>query len=450
MIESMMSPNLYSTESEQTLLGCVLLGNEILATVSGVVTADDFFHESHAEIFKACTDLSEFGVNYDPVTIIEKLKSMDVLESCGGMSHIADMCESVPVVDNAIEYAKIVKEKSTMRKVYQFGVQAMAMASDPTGISTEVLSEVQSLVLGVDEAQTEDGAESAIDIFKDYIHHVKKLQAGEIKPGYMTGLTDYDKRTNGWQDSDLIVIGARPSMGKTAFLINAMLAGAQRGEPVQFYSLESSKRSIIARAVCTLVGISMDKAISGKFDEEESQKLVLAAAKIKKAKLCIDDSSGLTIGQVRSRTRKNAKKFGMPRLIAIDHLKQIRFPGKGNLVNEIGEVTKQCKAMAKEFGCPVVLLCQLNRSVEQRPLKQPMLSDLRDSGEIEQDADVVTMLYRDEYYNKDTERKGVLDLLTVKMREGEIGGDAVVFDGAHMKIKDLNAEAFHSQQHYAQ
>lgn len=444
----LLSTKMYSVESEQSVIGSLMLDNNCFDDVGQVVQAGDFFHVAHRSIFQAVVNLAEAGRPFDPVTVAELLKMSNSLEECGGIQYLVDLVESVPSVVNAVHYAGIVKDKSNLRAVYGVADRIRELANDCKDTGS-LVADVQEMVFSLHDASGgEKEAVAAVDVMRDVLSRLQRQIDGEESSGYMTGLDDFDKRTNGLQGANLIVLAARPSMGKSMTAMNWAVAGADRGDTAFVFSLEDADTGFMQRAVAHVSGVDADVLKDGsKISIEDWNKLSVAVVKIKKWPLFIDDTPGLTASEVRSRARRMARKHGSPKIIIIDHLKQLKFAGK-NLVNEVGEATKQFKAMSKEFGCPVVLLCQLNRGVESRLDKRPLLSDLRDSGEIEQDADLVVFLYRDEYYNEESDQKGVIEMITRKGRDIQIGTDKCFANLKTMSIKNLTPQAFYSQNDY--
>lgn len=446
--QEVISTKLYSIEAEQSVIGSLMLDNDCFDDVNQVVDVSDFFNPAHKSIYQSVLTLAEAGKPFDPVTMSEVLELENRLEECGGISYLIELVESIPSIANVKAYAQIVKDRSRIRSVHNLAdkLKVMSVECESPG---EIISEVQELAFSLDSKSSEESEESiAVDVMRKVFSKLDRQYKGEEKPGYMTGLTDLDKRTGGFQGSNLIILAARPSMGKSVTAMNWAVSGAKRGDTPFVFSLEDAGTGFMTRAISHVSGVDAVRLRDGKLIRDDDwPKLSNASAIIKKWPMVIDDSSGLTAGEIRSRARKYARKHGNPKIIFIDHLKQLKFPGK-NLVNEIGEATKQFKSMAKEFDCPVVLLCQLNRGVENRSDKRPLLSDLRDSGEIEQDADVVICLYRDEYYNEDSDQKGVLEMITRKGRDIQIGTDKVYADLTRMTLKNLTADAIYSQSGY--
>ena len=455
---NLMQNRMFSIESEQSVIGSLMLNNDCFDDVSQVVQAGDFFHMAHRSIFQAVVNLAEAGRPFDPVTVSELLKMSNDLESCGGIQYLIDVVESVPSTVNAVHYAGIVKDKSNLRAVHSVADRIRELANDCQD-SRSLIADVQEVAFSLTETSGGGTGEAVagVDVLREVIQRIQRQMGGEDSAGYMTGLEDFDARTNGLQGSNLIILAARPSMGKSMTAMNWAVAGLERGDTVFVFSLEDAKASFMKRALSRVSGVEYSKikkpseasadrkTVVSRLNDDDLQKISVAASKMKKWPLFIDDTAGLTAGEIVSRARRMARKNGSPKLIIIDHLKYVKFAGK-NLVNEIGEATKQFKTLSKAFNCPVVLLCQLSRGVESRLDKRPLMSDLRDSGEIEQDGDVIVCLYRDEVYNEDSDQKGVLEMIIRKGRDIQIGTDKCCADLKTMSLKNFSPQAFYSQQ----
>ena len=432
----------HSIEAEQSVLGGLMLDNQSWDQVVDKITAKDFYHPGHALIFEAITTLSADSKPYDPLTLGEWLENKGELETAGGLVYLTDLVSNVPSIANIRAYADIIYERSMLRQLISASQHIADRAYNPEGRDSQtVLDEAERLVFNIAEDRPKSGGPVGIREILDKT--VKKIDemfnSGNAMTGTTTGFIDLDKMTSGLQPSDMIIVAARPSMGKTTFAMNLVenaLMASDKG--VVVFSLEMPAEQLMMRMLSSLGRIDQSKTRSGQLEEEDWPKLLSAVERIKDKKLFIDDTAGISPQEMRSRLRRIVRESGEIGMIMIDYLQLMQIPGYSEgRTNEISEISRSLKAIAKEFDVPVVALSQLNRSLEQRPNKRPVNSDLRESGAIEQDADVIMFIYRDEVYNPDTEYKGVGEIIIGKQRNGPIGSVRLAFIGKYTRFENL-------------
>ena len=427
-------------EAEQAVLGAMLIKKEAIAEAIEILHDDDFYREAHRVAFLTMEELFSAGEPVDIITLTEALRKKDRLDEIGGISFVTALANSVPTAANISYHAKIVHEKSQLRRLID---AATAIAGDAYEDAEDVdliLDEAERKILSV---ATQRGGEFVPirDIVMDAIAQIEKRYEtqGQIT-GIATGFRDLDEQTSGLQPSDLILVAARPAMGKTAFMLNIAAYVSARNQSVAFFSLEMSKEQLAHRMLCAESNIDSQKLRTGKLDDDEWQPLIESADKLSHAAISIDDTPSISIQDLRSKARrlKAQKKLD---LIIIDYLQlmQGRSNRNGdNRQNEISEISRSLKALARELNVPVVALSQLSRSVESRQIKRPMLSDLRESGSLEQDADIVMFLYREDYYNQDTEEKNITEVIIAKHRNGPVGTVKLFFQKEFTKFRDIS------------
>ena len=434
---------LFHIASEQAILGGLLLDPKALDRIDWLQESD-FYREDHRLIFRHVRNLVERGMVADVVTVAESLDTNGLGESTGGLAYLGDLAVNTPSAANIARYAEVVAEKRQLRDLLEASSRIADIAREESGIPiVERIDEAQSIVYALGDKRTEATAEPvAIGSFLvDVITKIEeRYNSGGGITGLSTGLDDLDEKTCGLQPADLIIVAGRPSMGKTTLAINiAEHVSAVSGLPSAVFSMEMSKEQLAERSLASIGGVSMGAMRSGRMTDEMFPRLSAALGKLVDSKLMIDDSPALSVMQIRSRCRRIAKKHGLA-LVVVDYIQLARGEGQ-NREQEVSSVSRGLKAIAKEFRCPVIALSQLSRKVEDRPNKRPMMSDLRDSGAIEQDADVILMMYRDEYYNPDTPDKGIAEIIIGKQRMGETGIVPVVFQGEFSRFKSLSAQA---------
>tara|TARA_B100000900_G_scaffold229501_1_gene194896 strand:+ start:104 stop:1534 length:1431 start_codon:yes stop_codon:yes gene_type:complete len=438
----------HSLEAEQSLLGGLLLDAQTWDQVSGMVTKEDFYLPQHRLIFEAIFKLSERGSPLDVLTISEELDVMDEAEHAGGIAYLSELAASASSASNVVAYAGIIRDRSVLRQLIRVAGEMSENARKPAGRSVgEILDEAEAKVFKISEERpTRGGPEAVNHYLQATLDKIEKLYASDSEvTGIATGFKRLDQMTAGLQQSDLVIIAGRPSMGKTALAMCFIEACVIKSDkPALVFSMEMPGESIVMRMLSSLGRINQTKVRTGKLSDEDWPRLTSAFSLLNEKPLYIDDTPALTPIDLKSRARRIARQFseGLG-MIMIDYLQLMQVAGGGeNRAGEISEISRSLKALAKELDCPVVALSQLNRSLEQRPNKRPVMSDLRESGAIEQDADLICFIYRDEVYNADTEDKGIAEIIVGKQRNGPIGTVRLAFLGQYTRFEDL-AESYY-------
>lgn len=439
----------HSVEAEQAVLGGLMLDNKRLDAVLEVISGSDFFRGDHQLIFRMMLGLQEAGQPLDVITLSEELERHNELENAGGLAYLAEMAANTPSSANIVAYARIVRERSTLRQLILAAQEISKSGFNPSGLDAEDLLQMAEKRMAeiAEDRPKEGGLEGVNSLLKATVQRIDELfRSGSDITGISTGLTDLDSRTAGWQPGELIILAARPSMGKTALALNFVESAVfTQPKPVLVFSMEMPSEALIMRMMSSIGRIDQGRMRNGKLTEEDWPKLSSAVAKLKDKLLFIDDTPGLNPQEMRARIRRIAREHGNPGMVMVDYLQLMTVAGSGEgRTQEISEISRSLKAIAKEFECPVIALSQLNRGVEQRPNKRPMNSDLRESGAIEQDADVILFIYRDEYYNEDSPEKGMAELIIGKQRNGEIGTCRAAFVGKYTRFDNLAPEYFQS------
>jgi replicative DNA helicase len=427
----------HSTEAEQSVLGGLLLENLAWDKCSDLVTDSDFYRHEHRHIYGAIGSLIASSKPADVITVFESLQSLGKAEDCGGLAYLNALAQSVPSASNVRRYAEIVRERSVLRKLISASDEIATTAFNPQGQPvSQILDEAESRIfrIGEEGSRGSAGFQPMDKLVQALIDRVQELEANgsEDVTGIRTGFYDLDRMTAGLQKGDLIVLAARPSMGKTAFALNiAEHVAVQEGLPVAVFSMEMGASQLALRVVGSLGRIDQQHLRTGRLRDDEWERLPEAASKLSEAPMFIDESPGLNPAELRARARRLARQYGGTRgLIVIDYLQLMSGSSNSSEENRatvLGEISRGMKGLAKELQCPVIALSQLNRSVETRPDKRPMMSDLRESGAIEQDADVIMFIYRDDYYNKDSKEPGVAEIVLAKQRNGPVGTVKLTF-----------------------
>ncbi|WFF40530.1 replicative DNA helicase [Salinicola endophyticus] len=442
----------HSLEAEQSVLGGLMLDNSSWDTVSERLVADDFYRQEHRLTYNAMAELAEATQPLDVVTLSEALERRDQLESVGGLAYLAELARNTPSAGNIRAYADIVRERATLRKLIQASRQIADSAYSPDGrASDELVNEAERLVFQISESRPKFGGPQGMSqLLTKAVDRIDELfnMKGQMT-GISTGFRDLDEMTSGLQPSDLVIIAGRPSMGKTTFAMNLVEHAVVAGDkPVIVFSMEMPAESLMLRMLSSLGRIDQTRVRTGQLEDEDWPRLTSAVNLLKDKQLFIDDTPALSPNELRSRVRRIAREHGNVGLVMIDYLQLMQVPGLSeNRTAEISEISRSLKGVAKEFNCPVVSLSQLNRSLEQRPNKRPVMSDLRESGAIEQDADVIAFVYRDEVYNSDNpDNKGLAELIIGKQRNGPIGTVHMAFIGKYTRFEDLAPDSY--GQHY--
>ncbi|EGQ7916350.1 replicative DNA helicase [Vibrio parahaemolyticus] len=440
----------HSLEAEQSVIGGLLLDNERWDTVAERVVASDFYSRPHRLIFEGVKTILESGKPLDLITLSEHLERHEQLEDVGGFAYLADLAKNTPSAANINAYADIVAERAIVRGLIGVANEIADAGYDPQGRSSEDLIDMaESKVFAIAESRTSEneGPQNVDNILEKTLERIELLyktpQDGVT--GVDTGFTDLNKKTAGLQGSDLVIVAARPSMGKTTFAMNLCEnAAMQQDKPVLIFSLEMPAEQLMMRMLASLSRVDQTKIRTGQLDDEDWARISSTMGiLIQKKNMYIDDSSGLTPTEVRSRARRVAREHGGLSMIMVDYLQLMRVPSlTDNRTLEIAEISRSLKALAKELNVPVVALSQLNRSLEQRADKRPVNSDLRESGSIEQDADLIMFIYRDEVYHPDSPYKGTAEIIIGKQRNGPIGSVRLTFQGQHSRFDNYAGPAF--------
>lgn len=432
---------LVSIEAEQSVLGGLMLDSDRWDDVALIITSNDFFTKGHQIFFRAMKSLIEDGKPIDLITVTDALERHDQLDLVGGFAYAAELSKNTPSAANIVAYSEIVARFSRGRQLAALGSDITREVAAPRADISLIMEKAEKRIIDIAEKAEPEKAVSVIDGMEKLIAQLEiRNQSGNGITGTPTGFTELDASTCGLQASDLVLLAGRPSMGKTA-LAMAIVTGALQGndKSVQVYSLEQPTEQLLMRLVSSLGGVDIQRLKSGVLNDEDWARISNATAIIVgewKERLLIDDTGSLTPAMLRIRARRNARKKGQPSLIMVDYLQLMSCPGQENRTQEIAEISRSLKALAKEMKCPVLALSQLNRSLEQRADKRPNNGDLRDSGALEQDADVIMFVYRDEVYNADSEDKGVAEIIIGKQRQGPIGTVRVNFDGRFTRFAD--------------
>ncbi|MFD2672184.1 replicative DNA helicase [Marinicrinis sediminis] len=418
-----------NVEAEQAVLGAILLDSDSLVTVMERVQTDDFYRASHQLIYEAMVELAEEQEPVDLVTVTSRLQDKKQLEESGGVSYLTQLANAVPTAANVDHYASIVEEKSLMRRLIRTATHIVSEGYASAEDVNSLLSDAERRIMEISNRRSSSGFVSIRDVVMDVFDRVEFLyQHKGGTTGIPSGFVDLDKMTSGFQRSDLIIVAARPSVGKTAFALNiAQNVGVRANESVAIFSLEMSAAQLVQRMVCAESNVDAGRLRTGHLEDDDWQKLTMAIGTLAEANIYIDDSPALTVADIRAKCRRLKREKGLG-MILIDYLQLIHGRGKSdNRQQEVSEISRTLKQIARELEVPVIALSQLSRGVEQRQDKRPMMSDLRESGSIEQDADIVAFLYRDDYYNQDTEKKNIIEIIIAKQRNGPVGTVELVF-----------------------
>ncbi|WP_159714946.1 replicative DNA helicase [Blochmannia endosymbiont of Camponotus nipponensis] len=427
----------YSLEAEQSVLGGLMLDNTRWEYISGQVDSDDFFNYAHRIIFNEMKRLLEISKPVDLITLSESLEIQGKLELVGGFAYLAELSKNIPSVSNVVAYAEIVRERSVIRAMIAIANKIADAGYNPQGRSSdELLDLAESLVFQISHSKsTYNSKPKGIDhILENTVAHIERVcnRSKYGVTGVSSGYKDLDKKTDGLQKSDLIIIAARPSMGKTAFAMNLCEHAAMtEKKPVLIFSLEMPGDQIMIRMLASLSRVDQVRIRTGRLNHEDRERITsVMALLLEKRNIYIDDSSCLTPTEVRGRARRLFREHDGLSLIMIDYLQLMRVPSlSNNRTLEISEISRSLKALAKELKVPVIAISQLNRGLEQRTDKHPVNSDLRESGAIEQDADLILFIYRDEVYHENSDMKGVAEIIVGKQRNGPIGTIRLIFNG---------------------
>lgn len=394
-------------EAEQAVLGAILLDGESLVTAMERINSDDFYRTSHQRIFESMLELAEEDEPIDLITLTSKLQNKQQLEEVGGIKYLSELANAVPTAANIDYYAQIVEEKSMLRRLIRAATNIVTDGYASTDDVAELLGEAEKKILEISQRRSSTGFIAIRDVLMEVFDKVEYLYNNKGgTTGVKSGFQDLDKMTSGFQRSDLIIVAARPSVGKTAFALNiAQNVGVREKETVAIFSLEMGAPQLVQRMICAEANVDATRMRTGSLEAEDWEKMTMAIGSLSEANIYIDDSPSVTVADIRARCRRLKQERGLG-MILIDYLQLIHGRGKGdNRQQEVSEISRTLKQIARELDVPVIALSQLSRGVEQRQDKRPMMSDLRESGSIEQDADIVAFLYRDDYYDKESEKR---------------------------------------------
>ena len=430
----------HDIEAEQAVLGSMLTDLDAVTASIENLKEEDFYREDNRAIYSAMYNLYNRAEPIDLITVKSELETMDKLDKVGGIEYLATLPEKVPTTANANKYIKIVEEKSTLRKLIKTANEIVELGYDPTEEVEDIIDGAEKKIFNLVQDKSQKGYTPIKDILVDSFNELEALyNRKQHITGVPTGFADLDYRTAGLHGSEFILIAARPAMGKSAFVLNiATYAAVKAKVPVAIFSLEMSKEQMVNRILCSEAMVDSNKVRTGRLEEEDWAKLAGAIGPLSEAGIYIDDTPGISIMEIRTRCRKLKleKNIG---LVIIDYLQLVQGSNKrtGSREQEIAEISRSLKILAKELNVPVIALSQLSRAVEQRPDHRPMLSDLRESGSIEQDADIVMFLYRDDYYNEESEKKNIAEVIIAKQRSGSTGTIDLMWLGNYTKFVNL-------------
>jgi len=426
-----------SLDAEQAVLGSILIDSRCVGDIIGILRPEDFYLQQNREIYETVYSMFNFSETIDPVTVLEKMRQLGVYHD-NSRDYVQQLMEITPTAANAVRYANIVRDKAMLRGLADASTDISEMVYDQVGTPAEILESAEKKIYALRKGERGDSLEHiGVTLHKVFDRLTELSQSDSAIPGLSTGLRDLDKKINGLNKSDLFLIAARPAMGKTAFALNIGLNVAKKyNKTVAMFSLEMSREQLIMRLLANESFVELQKLLTGKLSEEEWTKLAMASAALSQTDVRVDDNPSITVAEINAKCRR-LDNLG---LVVIDYLQLMQGSGYGkasdNRVNVVSDISRSLKIMAKELNVPVICLSQLSRGPEGRTDKRPMLSDLRESGAIEQDADEVIFLYRDEYYNENTEEKGVAECIVAKNRHGEVGTVKLQWIGQYQTFAD--------------
>lgn len=430
----------HDLEAEQAIIGSMLTDRDAVISAIEILKEEDFYREDNKAIYTAILNLYNRAEPIDIITVKSELESMGKFEQVGGLEYLAELPEKVPTTANAMKYIKIVEEKSTLRRLIKTANEIIELGYSPTEDVEDIMEGAEKKIFNIMQEKNQKGYAPIKDVLVESFTKLEELyNRKQHITGVPSGFTELDYRTAGFHGSELILIAARPAMGKTAFALNiATNAAVKANVPVAVFSLEMSKEQLVNRILCSESMVDSNKVRTGKLEEDDWTKLAGAIGPLSEAEIFIDDTPGINITEIRAKCRKLKleKNIGM---VVIDYLQLIQGSNKrgGSREQEISEISRSLKILAKELDVPVIALSQLSRAAEQRPDHRPMLSDLRESGAIEQDADIVMFLYRDDYYNQDSEKKDIAEVIISKHRGGSTGTVELLWLGSYTKFVNL-------------
>src|SRR5438093_1475107 len=428
-------------DAEESVLGAMMLSPGAIGAVSEVLSASDFYRESHAKIYKAALQLYGRGDPVDAITLVDELEQRGQLDEIGGRVRIHELATLVPAAANAAHYARIVRETATLRGLIRAGSEIARLGIDREGDAVELVDRAEQIVFDLAQARVTSEFSHIDELLKETFDRLMKLyEEGAEVTGVPSGFRDIDRLTSGFQPGNLLILAARPSMGKSGLALNmAANLGVRSGIPVAMFTLEMSKSEVTQRLMCSEAKVESQRLRTGKLAQEDWSRLTAACDKLAKAPIYIDDSGSTTMMEIRSKSRRLKMREPNLGLVIVDYLQLMTSETRTeNRVQEVSEISRNLKRLARDLDVPVLALSQLSRAVEQRHDKRPILSDLRESGSIEQDADLVFFIYRDEYYNaEETDAQGIAELHLAKHRNGPTGVVKLSFLKRFAKFADL-------------
>lgn len=428
-------------DAEEAVLGSIFIDPDNIAKVGDIINKEDFYSEAHGEIYNAFVNLSDKNQPIDLITVSQFLKDKKQFDNCGGNAKLAELTMAVPSASHILDYAGIVKSKAVFRNLIKAGDQISGIGYDEKENSVDAIDKAEKKVFEVGNKIITKNFTELKNVLADNVEAYCKAKLSEDeKPGVMTDFFGIDNHMKGFQPSDMIVLAARPSMGKSGFAMNLGVNAACKGKKVAYFSLEMSKDQIGDRIIASETGINPWKLKEGIFTDEEFEKVTTAVDKLSAIDFYIDDCAELSMVEMRAKARRLKMEHGLDMLI-IDYMQLIKTGNKaydGNRVQEVSEISRNVKALARELDIPILVLSQLSREVEKRKPQIPQLADLRESGSIEQDADIVMMMYREDYYEPETNREGVTDIFIRKNRNGPIGHFDIYFNKDKCRFKDIS------------
>ena len=444
----------HDSEAEKAVLGAIFIDPEAIADASAVVSPDDFYERANRLIFQAMLELSDRGDAIDPLTLQDELTKNNQLDDIGGISYVSQLALSTPTAEHVTYYAKIVHRKSLLRRLISASQKIITNAIDGSDDVTDILDDAESEIMNVSSENNTGGFRIIKDIVNSTVEDINNIpDDGNMVTGLPTGFQELDKMTTGFHDDELIIIAARPGVGKTSFALNvAQFVGLHTDKTVAMFSLEMSGEQLVQRMLASEGLINSQHLRTGQLDEQEWKKLIVASGSLANTSIYIDDTPGIKMSEIRAKSRRLAKEKGNLGLIVIDYLQLIEGPRSESRQQEVSAISRQLKKLAKELHVPVIALSQLSRSVEQRQDKRPVLSDIRESGSIEQDADIVSFLYRNDYYRDEDEDgddsengevgaeadNGEVEVIIEKNRSGSRGTVKLMFSKPYNRFSNLD------------
>ncbi|MDR7857351.1 replicative DNA helicase [Tissierella sp.] len=432
----------HSLEAEQSVLGAMILDKEAINTAVEIIRADDFYKEANKEIYEAILILFNKNEPVDLITLSEELKRRGTLENTGGVTYLANLSSGIATTANVKYYCKIVEEKSTLRRLIKSCDEVTARSYENADEVSSIIEQAEKSIFDITQGRHREGFSPLSEVLLDSFSQIEaRAASGGGLTGLTTGFIDLDSKLSGLQKSDLVLLAARPSMGKTAISVNIVTNAALKGDAkVAIFSLEMSKEQLVQRMISATAHVDLQKIISGRLDENEWMQVINSMAPLSQANIYIDDTAGISLMEMKAKCRRLKIEKGLD-LVMIDYLQLMQLDGRQeSRQQEISAISRGLKALAKEMECPVIALSQLSRAPELRSDHRPILSDLRESGAIEQDADVVLFLYRDDYYHEDSEKKNIGEVIIAKHRNGPTGSIELVFKKEFTKFVNLVRE----------